>query len=86
MTEGTISSWEKKVGDEVDEVNFFVKTRSTTDFIHLDFFKKQGDILASIQTDKAEVDFETMDSGVLAKVFVEAGTTVNVGTPIGIMV
>ena len=27
-----------------------------------------------------------MDSGVLAKVFVEAGTTVNVGTPIGIMV
>ena len=36
MTEGTISSWEKKVGDEVDEVNFFrfVKTRSTTDFFH----------------------------------------------------
>jgi len=32
------------------------------------------------------VDFETMDSGFLAKVFVEAGTTVDCGTPIGILV
>ena len=42
--------------------------------------------MASIQTDKAEVDFETMESGVLAKVFVEAGTTIDCGAPIGILV
>ena len=38
MTEGTISSWEKKVGDEVDEVIFFRENALDDDLISSRFF------------------------------------------------
>ncbi|KAH8062905.1 dihydrolipoyllysine-residue acetyltransferase [Aureococcus anophagefferens] len=38
-----------------------------------------GDVIAEIETDKATVDFEAQDDGVLAKILVPAGTEVAVG-------
>ena len=44
-----------------------------------------GDSLAEIETDKATVDFESVDDGVLAKILVPAGTSgVAVGVPVGV--
>lgn len=34
----------------------------------------EGDVLATIETDKATMDFETPDTGYLAKILVPAGT------------
>ena len=45
----------------------------------------QGDIVAEIETDKANMDVEAMGGGVLRKILVEAGATVPVGTLIGII-
>ena len=41
-----------------------------------------GDVLCSIETDKASVDFEAQDDGVLAKILVPPGQDVAIGTPI----
>lgn len=42
-----------------------------------------GDSLAEIETDKATIDFEAQDDGVIAKILVEAGSgEINVGVPI----
>ncbi len=35
---------------------------------------KSGDILAEIETDKATMEFEAIDEGVIGKIFVPAGT------------
>ena len=45
----------------------------------------QGDIVAEIETDKANMDVEAMGAGVLRKIVVQAGATVPVGTLIGII-
>jgi pyruvate dehydrogenase E2 component (dihydrolipoamide acetyltransferase) len=41
-----------------------------------------GDALCTIETDKASVDFEAQDDGVLAKILVLPGVDVAIGTPI----
>lgn len=41
-----------------------------------------GDSLCTIETDKAAVDFEAQDDGVLAKILVQPGVDVPIGTPI----
>ena len=41
-----------------------------------------GEVLCSIETDKASVDFEAQDDGVLAKILVPPGQDVAIGTPI----
>ena len=42
-----------------------------------------GDIICSVETDKATVDFEAQDDGVVAKILAEAGSTeLKVGDPI----
>ena len=46
---------------------------------------KQGDVVAEIETDKANMDVEAMGSGVLRKIVVEAGETVPVGALIGVI-
>ena len=47
---------------------------------------KSGDILAEIETDKATMEFEAVDEGVLAKILVAAGTEgVKVNTPIAMI-
>jgi pyruvate dehydrogenase E2 component (dihydrolipoamide acetyltransferase) len=45
----------------------------------------QGDIVAEIETDKANMDVEAMGAGVLRKIVVQEGATVPVGTLIGII-
>ncbi len=57
MTEGTLVSWKKKVGDEVTA----------------------GEVLAEIETDKATMEWEASDDGVLKEIYVEEGGKVNVG-------
>ncbi|WP_375172674.1 pyruvate dehydrogenase complex E1 component subunit beta [Pseudooceanicola sp.] len=45
-----------------------------------------GDIIAEIETDKATMEFEAVDEGVIGKILVEAGTEgVKVNTPIAVM-
>lgn len=46
-----------------------------------------GDSLAEIETDKATIDFEAQDDGVVAKLLVEAGSgEITVGVPIMVTV
>ena len=52
MTEGNLSKWNKKEGDQVNA----------------------GDVIAEIETDKATMEVEAVDEGILGKIFVPAGT------------
>ncbi len=46
-----------------------------------------GDIMAEIETDKATMEFEAVDEGVIGKILVEAGTEgVKVNTPIAVLI
>ena len=45
----------------------------------------RGDILAEIETDKATMDLEAFESGVLEQQLVPAGTVVPIGTPVAII-
>ncbi|HEY0214588.1 MAG TPA: pyruvate dehydrogenase complex dihydrolipoamide acetyltransferase [Paenirhodobacter sp.] len=48
---------------------------------------KSGDIIAEIETDKATMEFEAVDEGVLGKILIAEGTSgVKVNTPIAILV
>src|SRR3954469_17527690 len=44
-----------------------------------------GEVLAEVETDKATMDFEAFDKGVLLKRLINDGDTVPVGMPIAIM-
>ncbi|WP_321574063.1 biotin/lipoyl-containing protein, partial [Geminicoccus harenae] len=47
---------------------------------------RSGDVLAEIETDKATMEFEAVDEGVLGKILVPEGTQgVAVNTPIGVL-
>lgn len=63
MTEGTIASWLKKVGDTI----------------------KSGDIIAEVETDKATMELESYDDGILLYIGVEAGNSVEVDGVIAII-
>ena len=64
MTEGTLSKWLKREGDEVSA----------------------GDVIAEIETDKATMEIEAADEGVLGRILVEGGTEgVAVNTPIAVL-
>jgi pyruvate dehydrogenase E2 component (dihydrolipoamide acetyltransferase) len=63
MTEGTVATWLKKVGDTI----------------------KEGDILAEIETDKATMEFESFNSGVLLHIGIEAGQTAPVDSLLAII-
>jgi pyruvate dehydrogenase E2 component (dihydrolipoamide acetyltransferase) len=46
-----------------------------------------GDVICSVETDKATVDFEAQDDGVIAKILADAGSgEINCGTPIMVTV
>ncbi len=65
MTEGTLSRWLKKEGENV----------------------RAGDVIAEIETDKATMEIEAVDEGVLGKILVADGTEgVKVNEPIAILV
>src|SRR5512132_4463087 len=44
-----------------------------------------GDILAEVETDKADVEMEAFGSGVLRKILQPAGSTVPVGSLLGVI-
>ena len=61
MTEGILSKWLVKIGDEI----------------------RSGDVIAEIETDKATMEVEAVDDGVVTQLVVEEGTqAVPVGTVI----
>ncbi len=65
MTEGTLSRWLKKEGENV----------------------RAGDVIAEIETDKATMEVEAVDEGVLGKILIADGTqNVKVNDPIAILV
>jgi pyruvate dehydrogenase E2 component (dihydrolipoamide acetyltransferase) len=65
MTEGTLTRWLKKEGDDI----------------------KAGDVIAEIETDKATMEVEAVDEGVLGKILVGDGTeNVKVNAPIAVLV
>ena len=46
-----------------------------------------GDIIAEIETDKATMEFEAVDEGIMGKILVAEGTEgVKVNTPIAVMI
>ncbi|MCO5293320.1 MAG: 2-oxo acid dehydrogenase subunit E2 [Homoserinimonas sp.] len=45
----------------------------------------KGDVLAEIETDKATMDLEAFESGVLEQQLVTAGTVVPIGTPVAVI-
>lgn len=64
MTEGNLSKWHKKEGDQVSS----------------------GDVIAEIETDKATMEVEAVDEGVLGKILVPSGTKgVKVNTAIAVL-
>ena len=46
---------------------------------------RKGDVLAVIETDKAAMDMEAYDEGVLTRILVAEGTSVPIGTPIAVI-
>src|SRR5271155_5004738 len=46
---------------------------------------KSGDVLAEVETDKATMDLEAFDSGILRKILISEGTKVPVQSRIGII-
>ncbi len=46
---------------------------------------KSGDVLAEVETDKATMDLEAFDSGILRKILIEEGSSVPVNARIGII-
>jgi pyruvate dehydrogenase E2 component (dihydrolipoamide acetyltransferase) len=45
----------------------------------------RGDIIADVETDKADIEVEVFTAGIVDKILVEPGTTVPVGTPLAII-
>src|SRR5882757_8890415 len=46
---------------------------------------KSGDVLAEVETDKATMDLEAFDSGILRKILVSEGAKVPINTRVGII-
>jgi pyruvate dehydrogenase E2 component (dihydrolipoamide acetyltransferase) len=46
---------------------------------------RRGDIIAEVETDKADVEVEIFMNGVIEQLLVEPGTTVPVGTPLAVL-
>jgi pyruvate dehydrogenase E2 component (dihydrolipoamide acetyltransferase) len=63
MTDGTVATWLKKVGDTI----------------------KEGDILAEIETDKATMEFESFNSGVLLHIGINEGESAPVDSLLAII-
>src|SRR5258708_5499052 len=44
-----------------------------------------GDVIAEVETDKANMDFPLEDEGVLLKLLVREGETIKLGTPVAVL-
>ena len=63
MTDGTVTTWLKKIGDKVSE----------------------GDILAEIETDKATMEFESFNAGILLHIGIQEGESAPVDSLLAII-
>ena len=73
MTEGNIGTWKVKEGVLTHPSSIIQANEVGGSF-------EAGDVLLEIETDKAQMDVEAQDSGILAKILVPDGTQkVNVG-------
>jgi pyruvate dehydrogenase E2 component (dihydrolipoamide acetyltransferase) len=68
-----------KLSDTMEEGTFISWKKSVGDRV------ERGDIVAEIETDKANMELEAFDSGVLLETRAEAGEVVPVGTVIGLI-
>ena len=60
MTEGTVATWLKNEGDQIES----------------------GDVIAEIETDKATMELEAFEDGILIKQIASTGSQIPVGSPI----
>jgi pyruvate/2-oxoglutarate dehydrogenase complex dihydrolipoamide acyltransferase (E2) component len=76
MTEGNIASWKVKEGIFLSMI-WLINSGETF---------SAGDVLLEIETDKAQMDVEAQDNGILAKILVPNGSQkVNVGKVIAVL-
>src|SRR5208282_6494379 len=76
MTEGNIALWKIKEG----VLSLYDRLMKTGDSF------SAGDVLLEIETDKAQMDVEAQDDGILAKIIVPNGThNVKVGETIAVL-
>ncbi len=68
-----------KLSDTMEEGTLLAWRKSVGDSV------KRGEILAEIETDKADMEFESFTEGTVAALLVEPGTTVDVGTLIAVI-
>ena len=69
-----------KMGDGMEEGTLVEWLKSEGDKV------KTGDVIGTIQTDKATLELESPGSGILAGLLIQAGATVPVGKPIAALV
>lgn len=63
MTEGTLLTWHKKVGDEVEI----------------------GDIIAEVETDKANMEVEAFDEGTITSILIQEGEKAPIGGTLAVL-
>src|SRR5581483_4725023 len=68
-----------RLSDTMQEGTVAVWTKNVGDRV------QKGDVLAEIETDKATMELEAYDAGVLEQILATAGTTVPIGEPIAII-
>ena len=68
-----------KLSDTMEEGRLIAWRKKVGDSV------KRGEVLAEIETDKADMEFEAYTEGTVAQIVVEAGATVPVGTLIAVL-
>ena len=68
-----------KLSDTMEEGTLLAWRKSVGDAV------KRGEILAEIETDKADMEFESFTEGTIAALVIEPGSTVDVGTLIAVI-
>jgi len=68
-----------KLSDTMEEGRLIAWRKKVGDSV------KRGEVIAEIETDKADMEFEAYTEGVVAQIVVEAGATVPVGTLIAVL-
>ena len=68
-----------KLSDTMEEGRILRWLKKEGDFVN------KGDVIAEVETDKADMDLEVFSSGILSKIFYKEGDTVPVGTVIAVL-
>ena len=68
-----------KLSDTMEEGRILRWLKKEGDFVN------KGDVIAEVETDKADMDLEAFSSGILTKIFYKEGETIPVGTVIALL-